>query len=326
MTRKENVIRVMRQEPPLWTPNLSTDIDLVLQSAVMERYEGRGVGKDEFGVTYQYNKEARGPVQCPGDRVVKEIENWRDYVVFPDLENRDWESAARRDTAGWDRKNKFSVVQMFNGMFERSHMLMGYEDTLCALLTDADVMEDFYTAFTDYRIGMIRKIAEYYKPDAVMVFDDYAAKDALMMSVETWRELFKGQLKRLIDAVHECGMYYILHCCGYLRPLLEDFIEIGADAVHPVQAENQPQELKQKYKGQITFCGCYDNVHILDREGAADEEIVEEARHIMEDIAPGGSFIAWQSFFCQNGELYRREIQKYIDRELADKKIEIERR
>ena len=143
MTRKENVIRVMKQEQPLWTPSLFTDIDLVLQSAVMERYEGRGVGKDEFGVTYQYNKEARGPVQCPGDRVVKEIENWRDYVVFPDLENRDWESAARRDTAGWDRENKFSVVQMFNGMFERSHMLMGYEDTLCALLTDADVMEDF---------------------------------------------------------------------------------------------------------------------------------------------------------------------------------------
>lgn len=96
--------------------------------------------------------------------------------------------------------------------------------------------------------------------------------------------------------------------------------------MHPVQAENQPQELKQKYKGQITFCGCYDNVHILDREGAADEEIAGEARHIMEDIAPGGSFVAWQSFFCQNGELYRREIQKYIDRELADKKIEIERR
>ena len=42
MTRRENVIRVMRQEPPLWTPNLFTDIDLVLQSAVMERYEEIG--------------------------------------------------------------------------------------------------------------------------------------------------------------------------------------------------------------------------------------------------------------------------------------------
>ncbi len=326
MTRRENVIRTLDHAQPLWTPNLFTDVDMVLQSAVMERYEGRETGKDEFGVTYQYNEEARGPVQRPGDRVVKEIENWRDYVVFPDLEDRDWEGAAARDTAGWDRENRFSVVQMFNGMFERSHMMMGYEDTLCALLTDPDIMEEFYTEFTDYRIGLIRKIAKYYRPDAVMVFDDYASKNSLMMSLETWRDIFKGQLKRMIDAVHECGMYYILHCCGYLRPLLEDFIEIGADAVHPVQAENQPLELKKMYGGKITFCGCYDNVNILDREGVADSEIVEEVKHIMEDIAPGGSFIAWQSFFCQNPGLYREEIQKYIDREIEEKGIEIERR
>ena len=63
-----------------------------------------------------------------------------------------------------------------------------------------------------------------------------------------------------------------------------------------------------------------------DSNGDGIGDLPGEARHIMEDIAPGGSFIAWQSFFCQNGELYRREIQKYIDRELADKKIEIERR
>ena len=318
MTRKDNVKLVMEHKKPLWTPNLFTDIDMALQSAVMERYEGRETGRDEFGVTYQYNEEARGPVQVPGDRVVKDIENWREYVTFPDVENRDWEAAAARDTAGWDRENKFTIVQMFNGMFERSHLLMGYEDTLCALLTDPEIMEEFYTEFVDYRISMIRKIAQYYKPDAIMIFDDYAAKDALMMSAETWRKIFKKQLKRLIDAAHDCGMYYILHCCGYLRPLLEDFIEIGADAVHPVQGENNPQELKAKYGDQICFCGCYNNIRILDREGVTEEEIKEEVRHIMEDIAPGGGFIAWSSFFCQKPELYRREIQKYIDKEKQD--------
>ncbi len=318
MTNRENVILAMQHKKPAWTPSMYTDIDLVLQSAVMERYEGRDIGKDEFGVEYQYNEEARGPVQRPGDRVVKDIENWRDYVTFPDVDNRDWEAAAARDTAGWDRENKFSVVQMYNGMFERSHMMMGYEDTLCALLTDPDIMEEFYTEYVDYRIKLIRNIAKYYKPDAVMIFDDYAAKDSLMMSLNTWRDIFKKQIKRLVDVAHECGMYYILHCCGYVRPLVEDIIEIGADAIHPVQAANNPKELKEKFGDKLCFIGCFDNVNILDREGVTEEEVVAEVKHVMEDIAPGGSFIAWRSFFCQLPDVYRREIQKYIDKEKAE--------
>lgn len=315
MTNRENLILAMQHKQPVWTPFQPTDVDVVLQSAVMERYEGRDIGKDEFGIEYQYNEEARGPVQRPGDRVVKDIEHWKEYVTFPDVEDRDWAAAAARDTAGWDRENRFSIVQMYNGMFERSHMLMGYEDTLCTLLEEPEILEEFYTQFVDYRIKMIRKIGEYYKPDAIMIFDDYAAKDSLMMSLGTWREIFKGQIKRLVDATHECGMYYILHCCGYLRPLLEDVIELGVDAVHPVQATNNPKELKEKYKDRMCFIGCYDNVNILDREGVSEEEIRREARHVMTDIAPGGSFIAWQSFFCQNQPAYRDEVLKYIEEE-----------
>lgn len=311
ITPRENVILAMEHRETLWIPNCVTDCDIVLQSAIMERYEGKETGFDEFGVEYEFNAEANGPVMRPGTRRFREIEEWRDFA-FPDVVNRDWEAAAARDTANWDRENRFSIVQLFNGMFERAHMMMGFEDTLCALLTEPEEMEGFFSAFTDYRIQLIQHIARYYKPDAIMVFDDYGAKESMMMSPETWRELIKPQLRRLIEATHACGMYYILHCCGYFKPIFPDIVELGADAVHPIQVMNNPPELKALYGDKICFCGGFDNVGIIDREDATEEEVRKEVRRVIKELAPGGSFLAWRSFFCSQPEAYMDELMKFI--------------
>ena len=128
MTRRENVILAMKHQETLWIPNNITDCDIVLQQAVQERYEGRTEGRDEFGVEYEYNLEANGPVQKVGTRAVSCVEEWKKEIVFPNVEDRDWEALAARDTAGWDRENKFSIVQLFNGMFERAHLIRTCED------------------------------------------------------------------------------------------------------------------------------------------------------------------------------------------------------
>ena len=207
---RDNVVLAFQHKEPYWIPNSVTDCDIVLQSAVMERYEGRTSGMDEFGLEYVYNEEAKGPVLKPGFQLVGDVDEW-EKIQFPDLDARDWEAAAARDTAKWDRENRFSIVQMFNGMFERAHMSMGYENVLMGLLTEPEEMEGWFQKFTDYRCELIRRIAKYYKPDAVMIFDDYGAKESMMFSPEVFRELIKPQLKRLVDTAHECGLYYILH-------------------------------------------------------------------------------------------------------------------
>lgn len=308
---RDNMVLAMQHKVPYWIPNNISDCDIVLQSAVVERYEGRTTGFDEFGVEYEYNEESRGPVMRPGARRLESVDDWYD-LKFPNVVGRDWEAAAARDTAGWDRENRFSIVQLFNGMFERAHMMMGFEDVLCALLTDKKTMAEWFQAFTDYRITLIRHIAKYYKPDAIMVFDDYAAKSAMLFSPDIFRELIKPQLRRMIDTAHECGLFYIVHCCGYVKPIFADIVELGADAIHPIQVTNNPVKLKEQYGDKICFCGGFDNVGILDKEGCTEQETREEVRRVLTAMETGGSFVAWCSFFCQHPRIYQDEYDKYI--------------
>lgn len=308
---RDNVVLAMKHEEPYWIPNNITDCDIILQQAVQERYEGRTTGKDEFGVEYVYDKESRGPVVRPGYKTFNEIEEWHS-IVFPDLENRDWEALAAKDTANWDRENKFSIVQMYNGMFERAHIMMGFQEVLMALLEEPEEMEEWFKVYTDYRCALIKKIAQYYKPDAVMIFDDYGAKQSMMFSPGIWREMIKPQLKRLVDTAHDCGLYYILHGCGYYKPIFPDIVELGVDATHPVQVSNDPKELKDKYGKQICFCGAFDNVDILDNENCTVEQTREEVRRVLTEVAPGGSYLAWKSYLITHPDIFMEEYWKIV--------------
>ena len=74
--------------------------------------------------------------------------------------------------------------------------------------------------------------------------------------------------------------------------LIEEFIDLGFDALNPLQIQNDPYELKKKYRKDLCFVGGFDNQGILDRPGATYEERVQEIRKRVEMMAPGGSWIA----------------------------------
>ena len=302
MTLRDNVIQAFKHKGTLWTPNIFTDFDIVLQSTVNERYEGKETGVDEFGVSFTYVPEAESPMVTAGTELLHDITEWRQVVRFPDVDSYDWEAGAARDTASWDRENRFSVVMMFNGPFERLHALMGFEEALISLMIEPEEASDFFAAFVEYRIKLIQNIAKYYKPDAVMVFDDYGTASAMMMSPDVWRSVIKPHIKKLIDATHECGLYYILHSCGYVKPIVPDIVDMGADAIQPMQHVNDVPELKKQFGSRITFTGGYRTMETLDNPEASEEEMREEVRRVLGELAPGGSYIAWQTLLSQRGK------------------------
>ena len=65
-----------------------------------------------------------------------------ELVKFPDLDAWDWSKVEEIDhISEIDRENKVFEIMFVNGPFERLHMLMGFENALCALLTDPEEVE-----------------------------------------------------------------------------------------------------------------------------------------------------------------------------------------
>lgn len=291
MTRREQILDVYRHKNAGFVPNFFTDLDYSQPAAINERPVGSG--KDWFGVDWTFVPAVNAPMITPGTKRLTDILRWREDLVFPDLKSYDWASLAAEETARWDRENKVSYMMIINGPFERLHALMGFEDAFAAMYEEPEELHKLLDAIVDYKVELVDIVARYYKPDVLCMHDDYGTNDRLFMSPELWREFFKPATKRIVDAVHAHGIIYEHHSCGFIEPLIPELIEIGIDAIDPLQVSNDLIGLKRKYQDRLTFVGGFDTQGVFDRIGVTEEEIRAEVRRTMAELAPGGSYIAF---------------------------------
>ncbi len=105
----------------------------------------------------------------------------------------DWEKLGAEKTASWGRENKVSMIINNQGCFERTHALMGMEDALVAMLTEPDDYKELVNAIADYKVQLVEIFGKYYKPDILMMQNDYGAAQSMFMSVECWRDIFRSR-------------------------------------------------------------------------------------------------------------------------------------
>lgn len=292
MTKKENVRLAYQHKETAWVPSAFLDTELCVPSATNERNNNFTGGKDWFGVDWTFVPQQNAPMPTVGTRRLSDITAWKDELEFPDLEHIDWAGCAARDTAHWDPVNKMSAVMLPNGPFERLHSLIGFEDACVALLDEPEATYDFFTAFTDWRCRMIEHIAKHYHPDILNIQDDWGHQQSMLMSPAVWREMLKPHIKRMVDCAHDHGMIFQQHSCGYIEPIVGDLVEIGVDALEPLQACNNCRKIKEEYGRVLTLVGGFDNEHILNRSDISLEEKRAEVLRVLGYMAPGGSYVA----------------------------------
>ena len=86
-------------------------------------------------------------------------------------------------------------------------------------------------AYWDIALPMVGKYA-----DVVQEADDVAGQYGLLMKPETYREIIKPRHKKIFDFIKarsEAKIFF--HCCGSVREIIPDLVEIGVDIINPVQ-------------------------------------------------------------------------------------------
>jgi uroporphyrinogen decarboxylase len=83
-----------------------------------------------------------------------------------------------------------------------------------------------------------------------------------------------------------------VHSCGYIEPIIGDFIDAGIDIINPVQigAGMDPRGLKEKFGSRVTFWGGgVDTQHTLAHGSVY--EVREQVKARLEILAPGGGYV-----------------------------------
>ena len=204
LSSKENALIAYRHGTPEYIPLMFTDMNIFSANPHIERYAGLDSGYDHFGCHWTYEPTISSSIPTPNRYLFTDICEWREKLKFPDMESYDWVKQAEIDmhtdflgpltnrglipleegktNADGDKLQLCMVIQ---GMFERMHTCMGFENTLMALITEPEECYDFFGAVADHKIRYFEKIAKHYPVDVINQHDDYGSNSNLFMSPET---------------------------------------------------------------------------------------------------------------------------------------------
>ena len=124
--------------------------------------------------------------------------------------------------------------------------------------------------------------------------DDFGAQEALQVSPQMYRDLFKPRQRRWIEFVRtRTPAKIFLHCDGAVEELLGDFIEIGIDILNPLQTSCAGRTrliIKSKYGRNLSFWGGGVETQSTLPFGSIDE-IRDQVRSRIEILSPGGGYV-----------------------------------
>lgn len=279
-------------------------------------FEPYGTGPDAWGVLWTNlgpNPSLDGSMVAQNFTLFDCVEDWEHFVHFPDPEAEHFADILQNtaNSMNIDPERDVISVLLLSGQFERLNEMVGMEEALCSFYEYPDELHAFFDAMCDYKLRCIQIAFDTLHPDIIHMHDDWGTANNLFFSSDLWHEFILPNERRYAEKIHQLGMFYEHHSCGYIQPLIPYFVEIGIDCINPLNICNDLTQIQHQFGGQITLKGGVNNL-MLDSGHATEEEIRAEARRVIDAYAPTGRYIpSYVATRADVQSIFFDEIQRY---------------
>jgi uroporphyrinogen decarboxylase len=216
---------------------------------------------------------------------------------WPDPYNPGRTEGLREEAKELHEKTDYAILAdiMCGGPFENSLWLRGFEQFLGDLAGDQKYARAVLEKVTEIDIGLwdaqLSAVGDYV--DVVCQGDDMGMQSGLQFSPEVYRKIIKPYHEQLFSFIRSKTDAKIwLHSCGSVYDIIPDLIEIGIDALNPVQVSAYNMDLKRlkrEFGKDIAFWGGGFDVQKI--PFLELDEIKEEVKKVFEIMKPGGGYV-----------------------------------
>jgi uroporphyrinogen decarboxylase len=207
--------------------------------------------------------------------------------------------AGMREMAKELREKTSCAVALYKatlcGVFDLCCTLRGMDNFLVDLMTDAlfaeTLIEDAFRFTFGVYEAVLRDVGEFV--DVVEFNDDLGTQENLIISPELYRTFIKPRHRQLVAMFrsHAPKAKIFLHCCGSIRDIIPDLVEIGIDILNPVQPlanHMDPALLKKEFGKSLSFQG---GIDVQKAMIGTREEVRAEVIGRITAFAPGGGYV-----------------------------------
>jgi uroporphyrinogen decarboxylase len=173
-------------------------------------------------------------------------------------------------------------------LFETAWRLRGLENFLLDLICNKELAHGLLDRLADLCRHNAEVLAEA-GVDILVLDDDVGMPTTMIISPAMWREFLGPRLAGIIRAARAVkpDLRVLYHSDGYFEPIVADLIEIGVNAINPVQPDvMDPLEIRKRYGERVALWGAVGAQTTF--AFATPEEIRREVRLRIETLGRAG--------------------------------------
>ena len=287
-------VKSVRPLPPS-NAGLSRDLGLV---------DGHYRLIDEFGMGWQmpsagghYYDLYHSPLA--GIETVREVEEY----PWPDpLDPARFEKFRERaDHIVLHEQRGFVAERMSSGMWEHAMWLRGYEQFFADMALNPELVHAIMSKELELKMAYWGRVVDLLQGHTVIISeaDDLGQQSGLLVSLEMYKELIWPYHKRLFEflkgkARGDTRVYIFFHNDGAIYDTLPLLVEAGVDIINPWQVNcngmDDTKKFKREWGDRLTvWGGSCDTQRVL--PFGTPQEVRDETRRRIDDLAPGGGFV-----------------------------------
>ncbi|MFH1923222.1 MAG: uroporphyrinogen decarboxylase family protein [Planctomycetota bacterium] len=294
------------QKTKIWKTPFGVDLVVPERFDVEDLPDGSSVVRNPAGVVYAkraadaYYHDPAGPPlakitsAAELDQFDALFERW-DYSYTYD---EPLEAMGERAKAQYESTER-AVVSLWRMHYLQAGMLMrGYEQFLIDLMVEKDLahalLAKLHRVYMERIDAFLGAFGDWF--DIVFLTDDLGTQKTGMISPAVYREMIFPYISEVVGKIKAAGKKVLMHSCGAVSSFVPFLIEMGIDALNPVQVSADgmnPADLVRQYGKDIAFWGggC-DTQHALN---ASDPEVVRaDVRRRLREFGPEASLVFTQ--------------------------------
>ena len=255
-----------------------------------------GTLMDEWGVTWLRPESGHyipvhGPFTNLDDPDPAALNRYR----WPDPNDAGRYRGLRQSAQSLHEATSYAIVLNLGvGPVHLCQYLRGYGEWLMDLIERPAFAEALLDVAANFHIEVTTRALNEAAPfvDAVCFGDDIGTQQRPLVRPDLYRRTIKPRHRRMVDAVKRFGKPLIYHSCGAVYPFLADLVDLGIDALNPVQvsaAGMDTARLKREFGSRLTFWGGVDTQVVLSR--GTVEDVRREVRRRIDDLSGDGGYV-----------------------------------
>ena len=257
---------------------------------------------DEFGMGWQMPEQGGlyydlylSPLADA--HTVRDVESYS----WPDpLDDKRFEGMKEKaDRVVFEEKKGYVLGRMSSGMWEHAMWMRGYEQFFMDMVMNKEMVHAIMSKILEIKIKYWGKALETVGENVMVVScaDDLGGQKGLLVSLDMYKELIWPYHKKLFEFIKkkaESKVYIFFHNDGAIYETVPLLIEAGIDILNPWQVDcmgmDDTAKFKREYGKDLTIWGGSCDSHRILAFGTP-QEVHDETKRRIEDLAPGGGFI-----------------------------------